>query len=329
MAGRLADLGHRGVTAATFHAAALRQLRHFWPRVHGTDAPEILASKAPILAPLAANLPGGYRYLAVRDLAAEIEWAKARRIPGRCLRGSCRRDRPGRSPPRRPHGRPVPPLRGRQTACRPDRLRGHARADDRAHRVEHDGRRRSPGSLPLVLGRRIPGHEPAPAGAPRRLAWRPGRPRGRRRRGPDDLHVHGGDERLPRPVQRAIPGRPNRPARAQLPLDARSARLRQPSARGGPVGSRRARARRAATAAETSCGHPARRAGSKGPRVPDGRCRGRRDRDRGPGPGPRRGRPRCDGDPGPDECPAPRVRGRARRSRHRVPRPRRAVLRAP
>src|SRR6185369_15314015 len=42
--------------------------------------PEILASKAPILAPLAAGLPGGYRYLAVRDLAAEIEWAKARRI---------------------------------------------------------------------------------------------------------------------------------------------------------------------------------------------------------------------------------------------------------
>ena len=45
-----------------------------------TDPPEILASKAPILAPLAAGLPGGYRYLAVRDLAAEIEWAKARRI---------------------------------------------------------------------------------------------------------------------------------------------------------------------------------------------------------------------------------------------------------
>jgi DNA helicase-2/ATP-dependent DNA helicase PcrA len=44
MAGRLAELGHRGVTAATFHAAALRQLRHFWPRIHGSDAPEILAS---------------------------------------------------------------------------------------------------------------------------------------------------------------------------------------------------------------------------------------------------------------------------------------------
>ncbi|HEY6015101.1 MAG TPA: ATP-dependent DNA helicase UvrD2 [Candidatus Limnocylindrales bacterium] len=80
MRARLAALGHPGVTAATFHAAALRQLRHFWPRVHGEDAPRIAESKAPILAPLAAGLPGGYRYLAVRDLAAEIEWAKARRL---------------------------------------------------------------------------------------------------------------------------------------------------------------------------------------------------------------------------------------------------------
>ena len=76
MRARLAVLGQPGVTAATFHAAALRQLRHFWPLVHGQDPPGILASKAPILAPLAA----GFRYLPVRDLAAEIEWAKARRI---------------------------------------------------------------------------------------------------------------------------------------------------------------------------------------------------------------------------------------------------------
>ena len=58
MAGRLAALGHRGVAASTFHAAALRQLRHFWPRVHGADPPAILESKAPILAPLARGLPG-------------------------------------------------------------------------------------------------------------------------------------------------------------------------------------------------------------------------------------------------------------------------------
>ena len=80
MRSRLAALGYPGVTAATFHAAALRQLRHFWPRVQGQDPPRIVESKVPILAPLAAGLPGGYRYLAVRDLAAEIEWAKARRI---------------------------------------------------------------------------------------------------------------------------------------------------------------------------------------------------------------------------------------------------------
>ena len=80
MSTRLAALGHRGVAASTFHAAALRQLRHFWPRRHDGALPSILESKAPILAPLAAGLPGGYRYLAVRDLAAEIEWAKARRI---------------------------------------------------------------------------------------------------------------------------------------------------------------------------------------------------------------------------------------------------------
>ena len=35
MRGRLAALGQPGVAASTFHAAALRQLRHFWPRVHG------------------------------------------------------------------------------------------------------------------------------------------------------------------------------------------------------------------------------------------------------------------------------------------------------
>ena len=80
MRDRLAAAGRRGVSAFTFHAAALRQLRHFWPRIHDRDLPGILSSKASLLVPLARSLPGGYRYLAVRDLASEIEWAKARRI---------------------------------------------------------------------------------------------------------------------------------------------------------------------------------------------------------------------------------------------------------
>ncbi|HSS36356.1 MAG TPA: ATP-dependent DNA helicase UvrD2 [Patescibacteria group bacterium] len=77
---RLTALGRPGIVAATFHSAALRQLRHFWPRVSGTELPAIMASKVALVVDLARSLPGGYRFVAVRDLAAEIEWAKARRI---------------------------------------------------------------------------------------------------------------------------------------------------------------------------------------------------------------------------------------------------------
>jgi DNA helicase-2/ATP-dependent DNA helicase PcrA len=100
MRSRLADLGHPGVTAATFHAAALRQLRHFWPRVVGGDLPRVVESKIPILAPIATRLPGGYRYREVRDLAAEIEWAKARRVqPGAYVAAATALDRDGPLPP--------------------------------------------------------------------------------------------------------------------------------------------------------------------------------------------------------------------------------------
>jgi DNA helicase-2/ATP-dependent DNA helicase PcrA len=77
---RLAGLGFPGVQAQTFHAAAWRQLRYFWPRLSGGALPEVLDSKAPLLTPLQRSLPGGYRFTAVKDLADEIEWAKARRL---------------------------------------------------------------------------------------------------------------------------------------------------------------------------------------------------------------------------------------------------------
>jgi DNA helicase II / ATP-dependent DNA helicase PcrA len=77
---RLIALGRPGVTASTFHAAALRQLRHFWPSRSGQELPGILESKVGLVVELARALPGGYRYVAARDLAGEIEWAKARRI---------------------------------------------------------------------------------------------------------------------------------------------------------------------------------------------------------------------------------------------------------
>ncbi|HEX9043699.1 MAG TPA: ATP-dependent DNA helicase UvrD2 [Candidatus Limnocylindrales bacterium] len=84
MAGRLASLGLPGIAARTFHAAALAQLRHFWPSRHdGAPAPDVLDSKIPIVGRLARALPGGYRFTPAKDLADEIEWAKSRRLTPR------------------------------------------------------------------------------------------------------------------------------------------------------------------------------------------------------------------------------------------------------
>ncbi|TMQ69602.1 MAG: ATP-dependent DNA helicase UvrD2, partial [Candidatus Eisenbacteria bacterium] len=73
--------GLPGVVARTFHAHALSQLRFFWPSRHdGGLLPDLLDSKLPFLIRSARGLPGHYRFTAVRDLATEIEWAKARGI---------------------------------------------------------------------------------------------------------------------------------------------------------------------------------------------------------------------------------------------------------
>lgn len=65
------------VQAMTFHAAARRQLAYFWPRVVGDTDWQLLDSKFAIVAQAAnrAGLPTGTDN--VRDLAGEIEWAKA------------------------------------------------------------------------------------------------------------------------------------------------------------------------------------------------------------------------------------------------------------
>ncbi len=81
MAARLSHLGLPGIAARTFHAAALAQLRHFWPASHDdAPAPAVLESKIPIVGRLARALPGGYRFTTAKDLADEIEWAKSRRL---------------------------------------------------------------------------------------------------------------------------------------------------------------------------------------------------------------------------------------------------------
>ncbi|MFN2556986.1 MAG: ATP-dependent helicase [Nitriliruptorales bacterium] len=67
----------RGVRAATFHSAALRQLAYFWPRVIGSRAPDVLPSKLPVLIPIIQRLGGPLAGIAPADLAGEIEWVKA------------------------------------------------------------------------------------------------------------------------------------------------------------------------------------------------------------------------------------------------------------
>ena len=73
---RLRDLGVAGVQARTFHAAALRQLGYFWPRTIGGPPPALVEHKASLIADAAARLRLSVDRPAVRDLAAEVEWAK-------------------------------------------------------------------------------------------------------------------------------------------------------------------------------------------------------------------------------------------------------------
>ncbi|WP_051581674.1 ATP-dependent DNA helicase UvrD2 [Pseudonocardia acaciae] len=74
---RLRAFGVGGVQARTFHAAALRQLRYFWPRVVG-DAPwQLLDGKLRAVGQAAHKVGAETNAESLRDLAGEIEWAKA------------------------------------------------------------------------------------------------------------------------------------------------------------------------------------------------------------------------------------------------------------
>ena len=98
MRARLRALGVGGVQARTFHAAALRQLRYFAPRVLGGALPGLVENKIRLVAQAAVR--GGVREAdrtLLRDLASEVEWAKVSMVapadyPARAVPG-------GREPP--------------------------------------------------------------------------------------------------------------------------------------------------------------------------------------------------------------------------------------
>src|SRR4051812_46664727 len=100
---RLQHLGVRGaVTAGTFHAVALAQLRRRADE-NNKPVPGLLDRKARILGPLVGGARGAELALAINELAAEIEWAKANLLkPEEYPRAA---ERAGREP-----SRPLPSI---------------------------------------------------------------------------------------------------------------------------------------------------------------------------------------------------------------------------
>jgi DNA helicase-2/ATP-dependent DNA helicase PcrA len=73
-------LGTAAVRASTFHAAALRQLTYFWPRVIGGRMPRVIESKVGLLGEAVRDLRITVGTGGLRDIAAEIEWAKVTQV---------------------------------------------------------------------------------------------------------------------------------------------------------------------------------------------------------------------------------------------------------
>ncbi|RUQ99264.1 ATP-dependent helicase [Labedella endophytica] len=79
---RLRALGAGGVSARTFHAAALSQLGYFWPQIVGGTLPQIVPSKATLLAHAADRARIKVDTATLRDIASEVEW---RKVTGRSI----------------------------------------------------------------------------------------------------------------------------------------------------------------------------------------------------------------------------------------------------
>ena len=80
MRSRLRALGAGAVQARTFHSAALRQARYFWPRVYGGELPVLTESKLPLLGNAARRNRVEADPATLRDLASEVEWAKVSNV---------------------------------------------------------------------------------------------------------------------------------------------------------------------------------------------------------------------------------------------------------
>ena len=77
---RLRGLGAPGVQARTFHSAALRQARYFWPKVYSGALPELMDSKLGVVGRAASRNRVDTSPATLRDLAGEIEWSKVSNV---------------------------------------------------------------------------------------------------------------------------------------------------------------------------------------------------------------------------------------------------------
>lgn len=80
MRSRLAALGVRGAQARTIHAAALRQCRYFWPQTYRTEFPAVADNTFSFAARAANQVLGSADTALIRDLEAEISWAKSSNV---------------------------------------------------------------------------------------------------------------------------------------------------------------------------------------------------------------------------------------------------------
>ncbi len=77
---RLRRLGVPRVAARTFHSAALRQVQHFWPQVHGRDFPAVADSRIALVAEACRREGLEPETALLRDLSTEISWAKVSNV---------------------------------------------------------------------------------------------------------------------------------------------------------------------------------------------------------------------------------------------------------
>lgn len=73
---RLRELGIPNAQVRTFHSAALRQLRFFYPQVFTNQIPTLISSKANYVAQAVTQCHIDANPDTIRDIASEIEWAK-------------------------------------------------------------------------------------------------------------------------------------------------------------------------------------------------------------------------------------------------------------